>query len=117
MVKKVGADLKISARKGGSLTSRAGNSLALDGKNGVPLEIDGSTAAVLVRRLSKLDADLSKIPMLKKRDIFVKVSLEQHFGSEFVLSSQYEEVHAKVLEQLNCSNKTKGLDALLKKLV
>ena len=81
------------------------------------MSISSSIKLRLVKRLRKINLDLTKIPAQKKRDVFVKVSLEQSFGSKFVLSAQYEEVHQKVLDQLERSRKTAALDAILKKLM
>ncbi len=81
------------------------------------MSISSSIRLRLIKRLRKINLDLTKIPAQKKRDVFVKVSLEQSFGPQFVLSSQYEEIHQKVLSQLGRSKKTAALDALLKKLM
>ena len=85
-------------------------------KKASSMSISSSIKLRLIKRLRKINLDLTKIPAQKKRDVFVKLSLEQSFGSKFVLSSQYEEIHQKVLDQLERSMKTPALDALLKKL-
>ncbi|OUS29784.1 hypothetical protein A9Q99_08115 [Gammaproteobacteria bacterium 45_16_T64] len=80
------------------------------------LDVPPALQALLIKRLSKIDRDLARISIEKKRDVFVKLSLEQHFGSDFVLSQQYETVHKRVMDNL-CETKGVGaLDVLLKKL-
>jgi len=116
VIKKVGMDSKVIGRLGNSPSER----LSTDAVRTSPKKPSTSTGysieKVLVRRLSKINTDFSKISMTKKRDVFVKVSLEKNFGVEFILSTQYEKVHERVLEQMNSSTQIELLDTLIKKL-